>query len=120
MWDCKWKNKPTTGEAWVEFMQLLALLRDTRMKTGQYGWGWHSENKSTFNVKIVREDLCVTSGDLSNGFVMTWNGWAIPKANMLAWKGIEGRLPTKTELEKRGNSDQQHIVPGLQIRARNC
>ncbi|KAJ0556360.1 hypothetical protein HanIR_Chr07g0312901 [Helianthus annuus] len=27
VWDWQWKNKPTTGEACVEFMQLLALLR---------------------------------------------------------------------------------------------
>ncbi|KAF5774749.1 putative chromatin remodeler Bromodomain family [Helianthus annuus] len=46
-------------------MQLLALLRDTRMKTGQYGWGWHSENKSTFTDKPILLDLGLTKLNLS-------------------------------------------------------
>ncbi|XP_021984763.1 uncharacterized protein LOC110880574 [Helianthus annuus] len=70
------------------------------------------KNKSTFNVKTVREDLCVTSEDPSSGFVMTWNGWATPKANMLAWKGVEGRLLTKMELEKRGIHISNTLYPG--------
>ncbi|XP_021996148.1 uncharacterized protein LOC110893346 [Helianthus annuus] len=60
------------------------------------------KNKSIFNVKTVREYLCVTSGDPSSGFVMIWNGWATAKANMLAWKSVDGRLLTKTDLEKKG------------------
>ncbi|KAJ0700758.1 putative chromatin remodeler Bromodomain family [Helianthus annuus] len=46
-------------------MQLLALLRDTRMKTGQYGWGWHSENKSTFTDKPILLDLGLVKLNLS-------------------------------------------------------
>ncbi|KAF5797750.1 putative chromatin remodeler Bromodomain family [Helianthus annuus] len=46
-------------------MQLLALLRDTRMKTGQYGWGWHSENKLTFTDKPILLDLGLVKLNLS-------------------------------------------------------
>ncbi|KAJ0666823.1 putative chromatin remodeler Bromodomain family [Helianthus annuus] len=46
-------------------MQLLALLRDTRMRTGQYGWGWHSENKSTFTDKPILLDLGLVKLNLS-------------------------------------------------------
>ncbi|KAJ0816264.1 putative chromatin remodeler Bromodomain family [Helianthus annuus] len=46
-------------------MQLLALLRDTRMKTCQYGWGWHSENKSSFTDKPILLDFGLVKLNLS-------------------------------------------------------
>ncbi|KAF5801892.1 putative chromatin remodeler Bromodomain family [Helianthus annuus] len=35
------------------------------MKTGQYGWGWHSENKSTFTDKPILLDLGLVKLNLS-------------------------------------------------------
>ncbi|KAJ0616864.1 putative chromatin remodeler Bromodomain family [Helianthus annuus] len=35
------------------------------MKTGQYGWGWHSENKSTFTYKPIPLDLGLVKLNLS-------------------------------------------------------
>ncbi|XP_035844557.1 uncharacterized protein LOC118491158 [Helianthus annuus] len=66
-------------------------------------WKWRGDPGGSFSVKYIRSVIQEVSlevdGD-SDPFL--WNRWATPKANILLWRALLGKVASKMGLSKRG------------------
>ena len=63
---------------------------------------WALSSSGIFSVSSVRyaiDDLSLVPGDHKE---FVWSNWVPSRVNVLAWRVFHGRLPTKSNLEKRG------------------
>ena len=63
---------------------------------------WTLSSSGIFSVSSVRyaiDDLSLVPGDHKE---FVWSNWVPSRVNVLAWRVFHGRLPTKSNLEKRG------------------
>ncbi|XP_021992114.1 uncharacterized protein LOC110888926 [Helianthus annuus] len=101
-WDCKWIAVPENAQCRAEFNSMMERLGSFHITGGKDVWGWMTNLVEAFTVKAVKADLNALGPQITNLDGIKWCNWAIPKANLLAWRSVQGRIPTRVELSKRG------------------
>ncbi|KAJ0623010.1 putative reverse transcriptase zinc-binding domain-containing protein [Helianthus annuus] len=66
-------------------------------------WKWRSDPMGAFSVRQVRVDIEAAAAGVNNiSFGFRWNSWATPKANVLLWRAINGKIASKVGLIHKG------------------
>ena len=65
---------------------------------------------SLSSVRYIIDDLSLVSGDHKE---FVWSNWVPSRVNVLAWRVFYGRLPTKSNLEKKGSASSFNKLPPL-------
>ncbi|KAJ9535113.1 LOW QUALITY PROTEIN: hypothetical protein OSB04_un001809 [Centaurea solstitialis] len=74
-----------------------------KRKDGGSGWIWELDQNKTFTVRSLRR--LIDGINLPAAYTETdWNRWVPNKTNILMWRTLHNRLPTRDNLLKRGIS----------------
>ena len=104
----EWTTAPTTSQQVADLFSLLSAIFDFDWKGGIDDWNWSADRSGLFSVNSVKKLLISNVQQLNNDH-FRWKGWAPLKCKVMTWRATINRLPTKTELLKRG-------VPLLDVR----
>ncbi|KAJ0600400.1 putative reverse transcriptase zinc-binding domain-containing protein [Helianthus annuus] len=116
VWDCKWIADLENVQCWAEFNSMSEQLGNYQIEGGKDVWGWMMDPVEAFTVKAVKDDLNALGPQITNLDGIKWCNWVIPKANLLAWRSIQGRIPTRVELSKRGVQVGNVLCPNCGLR----
>ncbi|GJZ35962.1 reverse transcriptase domain, reverse transcriptase zinc-binding domain protein [Tanacetum coccineum] len=102
-WEMDWEREPR-GRACGDLAVLMDLLHSVnRTCDCRDSWQWNRAEDGKFKVK----DLSHMVDDLSLQVIgssqeMVWNKLVPKKVNIFIWRALNGRIPVRVELDKRG------------------
>nr|GEV74945.1 hypothetical protein [Tanacetum cinerariifolium] len=97
----QWHRDLRGGREAEQLRLLLDILRNIELMEGPYEWRWMLDPMGVFNVAGLRKKvdaIYLPSQDQPT----SWNNLLSQKVNIMAWKLLRNRLPTKFNLDARG------------------
>lgn len=104
VWD--WRYSPSSFEQVTELFQLLSDIHEFEWQRGQDYWKWTKEKDGRFTVASAKRLLSDRSSH-TNHSLINWKGWVPLKCKIMVWRVARNRIPTTSELIKRGVNIQQ-------------
>ncbi|PWA94626.1 reverse transcriptase domain, Reverse transcriptase zinc-binding domain protein [Artemisia annua] len=103
-----WRREPSTYMEITELFLLLGDIYDLNWQGGWDVWKWKASNDGIFSVasarKIISDHIPV-----DNSTKINWKCWVPLKCKIMVWRAARNRLPTTSELIKRGVTLQQSL-----------
>ena len=100
-WTWGWKRAPSTQEENIEKTCCELILQNAQITNEEDKWKWTHDQSRLFFVSSMR-NLCKTSFCKVLPYKHWWNNWVPIKINFFGWRAVLNRLPTKSELARRG------------------
>ncbi|GKA05534.1 reverse transcriptase domain, reverse transcriptase zinc-binding domain protein [Tanacetum coccineum] len=120
-WDLGWVRN-LRGRVCNDFEDLQALLQNVVIKFDcKDRWRWAFQENGVFTVKdltklVEEKTLSVASG----ADATIWNKWVPKKVNIFVWRALQGRLPVREELDKRGIDLDSLLCPSCGDMVESC
>ncbi|GJR71924.1 reverse transcriptase domain, reverse transcriptase zinc-binding domain protein [Tanacetum coccineum] len=120
-WEWGWVRN-LRGRVCNDFEDLQALLQNVIIKVDcRDRWRWEFQENGDFTVKVLtklveEKTLNVASEDEAT----IWNKWVPKKVNIFVWRALQGRLPVREELDKRGIDLDTLLCPSCGDMAESC
>ncbi|XP_021995835.1 uncharacterized protein LOC110893019 [Helianthus annuus] len=97
----EWNSNPSSEAEVTELFQLLNDIHDIDWKGGSDNWIWRPDGDGVFSMKSAKS-LLLSSYDVVQIPKFKWKVWVPIKCRIMVWRAALNRLPTNTELIKRG------------------
>ncbi|KAL4583053.1 hypothetical protein LXL04_007617 [Taraxacum kok-saghyz] len=97
----EWSRPPGSASELAEFVACCGEVSTFGFSPSSDKWIWGGYPTGTFSVRSLRS-LWVSNTFSSLDYVHNWNNLVPLKLNFFGWRAVLNRLPSKTELIKRG------------------
>ncbi|PWA40157.1 reverse transcriptase domain, Reverse transcriptase zinc-binding domain protein [Artemisia annua] len=95
------RRQPSGGVESEQWSQIQTLITDIQLTSMEDRWCWTLEGMGHFSVKSARvaidKKILITTGDPTR-----WSKFLPKKVNIMVWKMIMDRIPTRVNLDARG------------------
>ncbi|KAJ9557765.1 hypothetical protein OSB04_012379, partial [Centaurea solstitialis] len=100
-WRWSWINTTVVERHADKVEELENLLKHVVLQDGVDKWSWDGDPSGEYTVSSLRgiiDSLSNPSGET----LCFWNNWMPPRVNCFVWRLLLNRIPTRTNLSKRG------------------
>ncbi|XP_076946615.1 uncharacterized protein LOC143618200 [Bidens hawaiensis] len=100
-WSWNWRRDPRSAEEVLEWEKMFGLFSPILGSNGPDKWIWRGVKGDEFSVadarRIIGKDIEPNSGSM-----IGWVKWIPKKCLVFMWREVMNRIPTRTELMKKG------------------
>ncbi|PWA38429.1 reverse transcriptase domain, Reverse transcriptase zinc-binding domain protein [Artemisia annua] len=97
----EWRRSPSTNDEVMELFDLLAAIYNYQWKEGGDRWEWRGDKEGVYTVSKAKRLIANRLLTVSDAKIK-WKGWPPLKCKIMVWRAVLNRLPTRSELQKRG------------------
>ncbi|GJY39956.1 reverse transcriptase domain, reverse transcriptase zinc-binding domain protein [Tanacetum coccineum] len=107
-------SRPPRGRSARKFEALEELLLNVNISHSRKDrWKWNVDDKGLFSVKVLSRYIEEHNMTVSlEGNKTIWRSIIPRKVNVFVWRALRGRLPVRTELDKKGIDLDSLLCPG--------